>query len=96
MRFAVAEGVAVAKAITDERPSAPAPGSGAVRAPVLAEEDILDQVEERGLSRSERAGDEDLVRHVDDLAEAIPIHRDDAGERNALWTHGAASAPARR
>ncbi len=84
MTLAVAGLVRVAEAIADEIATLLVAGGGAVRAPVFAEQDVLHRVEQRGLAGAERAGDEDVVIHIEDLAEAIPVQRDDAREGNAL------------
>ena len=90
MALAVAHLVRVAQAIAHEIAALLVPGGGAVRAPMLAEQDVLNHVEQRGLAGAERAGEEDVVVHIKDLAEAVPVQRDEAGERNALAHKGSA------
>ena len=91
--LAVAGLVGVGQAIADEIAAARVAGGGAVELPFPAQQDVLHEVEQGRFAGAERAGDEHVVRQVDDLAEAVPIDRDDPREGNAP-THGSSSARA--
>src|ERR1044071_3735235 len=88
VRLVIACVVGVAKTIADQGATAGRPGGRAVRSPVLTEQDVLDQIEQRRLAAAESARDERVIRDVEDLPESIPVHSNDPREGNALCAHG--------
>ena len=92
MRFAVPDRVGIAKTITHERTAAGVAGGRPIGTPVFTQKHVLDQIEESGFARAERAGNQRGVGDVEDLAKPVPIHRDDAAEGDPLTGHGATSS----
>jgi hypothetical protein len=92
---AVAAGrVRVAQAVAAQRATTARAGGGLVElALLLAEHDELDEIEQRALAAAVRAGDEREACHIDELAVAIPVHREDAAQGDALMAHAATSPP---
>src|SRR5258708_5780597 len=83
--------ISVAEAIAHEIASARIARGGPICAPMLAEQDVLHQIEQGGLASAERSRNQDVLVHVENLAEAIPSDGNDASEGNAL-AHGAPSS----
>ena len=87
-----AEGVSIAETVAAERATAASAGGGFVEATGLfAEEDELDEVEESAFAGAVGTGDECQAVDVDELAVAVPVDGDDAGDYNDAANDGALS-----
>jgi len=84
MPLAVADLIGVAQAIAHQIAAARVAGRRAVELPFAAQQNVLDEVQQGGFARAERARNEDVVLHVKDLPEPVPVDRDHPREGNAL------------